>query len=140
MAKTPAFRPILPAATPLSQIPSAERSGSIKTHRSSACLKCREKRVKCVGSSPCQTCTGLGSACIFEPFKDRRRKSALINAEQSTQRYQELLKQLIGTLMFGDDEQISALKEFVRYHASVESCLELWGSKYQPSLSPSETR
>ncbi|RAL06796.1 Zn(II)2Cys6 transcription factor domain-containing protein [Aspergillus homomorphus CBS 101889] len=140
MAKTTAFRPLLPAATPPSRILSAKGSGPTQTRRSSACLKCRKKRVKCVGSSPCQACAGSGSACIFEPFKDRRRKAALINAEQSNKRYQELLKQLIGTLMFGDDEQISALKEFVRYHASVESCLDLLGSEDQPSSSPSETR
>ncbi|PYH76650.1 hypothetical protein BO82DRAFT_396005 [Aspergillus uvarum CBS 121591] len=140
MAKTPAFRPLLPAATPPSRILSAKGSGSTQTRRSSACLKCREKRVKCVGSSPCQACTETGTACIFEPSRDRRRKSALIYAEQSAQRYQEILKQLICTLMFGNDEQISALKEYVRYHASVESCLDLLDSEYQPSSTPSETR
>ncbi|PYH75407.1 hypothetical protein BO82DRAFT_410550 [Aspergillus uvarum CBS 121591] len=140
MAKTPAFRPLLPAATPPSPIVSRKVSGSTQTRRSSACLKCREKRVKCVGSSPCQACTETGTACIFEPSRDRRRKSALIYAEQSTQKYRKILKQLLRTLMFGNDEQISALKEFVRNHASVGSCLNVLGSEYQPSSTPSETR
>ncbi|RAL06615.1 Zn(II)2Cys6 transcription factor domain-containing protein [Aspergillus homomorphus CBS 101889] len=140
MAKISAFRPLLPAdSTPSSQSRSENGSNSAQSRRSSACFECRKKRVKCVGSSPCHACARSGSACIFDPSKDRRRKSALISAERSTQRYKGMLTQLIRTLMFDNDEKISALKEFVRDHASVEGCLKSLELKYQSSSS-SENR
>ncbi|OJJ78309.1 hypothetical protein ASPBRDRAFT_112742, partial [Aspergillus brasiliensis CBS 101740] len=40
---------------------------------------------KCSGPPSCESCVVSGRACVFEPYKDRRRKEALRHAERAAE-------------------------------------------------------
>ncbi|KZT26629.1 hypothetical protein NEOLEDRAFT_1132181 [Neolentinus lepideus HHB14362 ss-1] len=46
-----------------------------------ACLKCRERKTKCTGASPCARCTARGLVCTYVTPKDKDRATARNRAE-----------------------------------------------------------
>ena len=49
-----------------------ERRRSIVTK---ACVECRRRKTKCVGTQPCTGCLACNVECVFPEFRRRGRKS-----------------------------------------------------------------
>ncbi|KAJ4214126.1 hypothetical protein NW759_010649 [Fusarium solani] len=50
---------------------STDQAGSKARKLHVACLRCRERKVRCSGSHPCANCQRRSTECVFEP-EDRK--------------------------------------------------------------------
>ncbi|KAJ5775820.1 uncharacterized protein N7511_000831, partial [Penicillium nucicola] len=70
-----------------------------------ACTECQRKRSKCSGTNPCMTCTTQNRECLYDPARDRRRKThtaELLN-------FRVAFFQMTAKLRSGTSEEISSL-------------------------------
>ena len=80
-------------------------------------------KLQCVGLSPCQECAASASRCIFDPSKDKRRKIAWKNTQES-------LMQLINILRCGTDDDVQHLREKIHQAASPQHAVECLHSSF----------
>ena len=80
-------------------------------------------KLQCVGLSPCQECAASASHCIFDPCKDKRRKIAWKNTQES-------LMQLINILRCGTDDDVQHLREKIQQAASAQHAVECLHSSF----------
>ncbi|OJI99571.1 hypothetical protein ASPVEDRAFT_38981 [Aspergillus versicolor CBS 583.65] len=113
------LRPLLPATASCSaDVP--EVSQPKRKRQTVACTSCQIKRVKCSGSFPCDGCAGTDFICCYDPRKDKRRKEALKDAQQT----KEALRTIINIIYQGTDSDLDNLKAKLKTFASPEAVME----------------
>ena len=93
-----------------------EETSKGKVLRIHSYLYCTYK-LQCVGLSSCQECAASMSHCIFDSCKDKWRKVAWKNTQES-------LMQLINILWCGTDDDVQHLREKIQQAASPQHAVE----------------
>ncbi|OJJ52165.1 hypothetical protein ASPSYDRAFT_95860 [Aspergillus sydowii CBS 593.65] len=92
-----------------------------RTKSSNACTACKARKSKCGGGQPCNKCVEIGSACIFDTGRDRRRKYAQRHAEQELILLRQLLDEIVDAFDAGDLAQLGKFLSDVRRSHSSQS-------------------
>ncbi|KAI5927625.1 fungal-specific transcription factor domain-containing protein [Camillea tinctor] len=76
---------------PASAVMSAPTTGSKRKHITTACVCCRESKIKCDGANPtCSNCKNKGKECRYQAGDDKRKLSLRIAIELLSGRVDEL--------------------------------------------------
>ncbi|KAL3260480.1 hypothetical protein ABHI18_004547 [Aspergillus niger] len=121
MAKKAHQRRLLPANEAPHNLESSPAKPLMK-RRKLACQNCRKRRVKCVGSRPCESCKRSEIECIFEPHNDRRRKESRHHVE-SLSRSERVLIQVLQIVRYGPPNDLCDLIGIVKQASTLQDAI-----------------
>ena len=82
-------------------------------------------KLLCTGPPICESCVLSGRTCVFEPYKDRRRKEALRHAERATEGYRNALVMVFQTYKSGADQDVCDMVNRIKQSLVDDSLAEL---------------
>ncbi|KAF5862069.1 hypothetical protein ETB97_012216 [Aspergillus alliaceus] len=84
-----------------------------KTKTSSACISCKNSKVKCSGQQPCATCVKKNLECVVDPESDGRRRIQINRKLDSLEGDHELFVRLLRTLRH-QNQNVEKLLNYIR--------------------------
>ncbi|KAL3456224.1 fungal-specific transcription factor domain-containing protein [Aspergillus heterothallicus] len=115
MTQNPARQPaVVLAPFASTSFPRPSQPVPRRTNRSSACLACRTRRIKCGGNHPCDNCVANSCECVFVRDSDKRRKFAFRKIERELKIANQVLDDVVTAFNAGDRVRLDALLAIAR--------------------------
>ncbi|KAE8150474.1 hypothetical protein BDV25DRAFT_110807 [Aspergillus avenaceus] len=121
--------PLRPLAPKDELPPSDNDDGATKKGKrrrtSLACLECQKRRIKCGSGQPCDPCALHGRECVYDEYKDKRRKIAAELTQQNLHFYQEFVGSLLRAIQLGSPDNVERLINLIRQGAPLDDIVTM---------------